>query len=362
MTGLASRWGVSIAQVQRREIAGRILRRRNRNRTRTSQTETQHSYIATINIGTIKEKEIIQLMKDKNIKIIGLAETRLNGTGRKPLHENYELIYSGEQDSTRNGVALLCEPSFSSCIERINYINGRILAATLNISGQRTSFIQVYAPQQGRPIQEKLDFYEELERACDITPADSDKIIMGDLNGHLGTETVEDIVGSFGIGERNPEGELLIDFCRRNNMSIMNTYFKHQESHTYTWYRYNNQTGTYDQKSQIDFIISSKKSLLTDVKAIPSISLDADHRLLRGTLKIHTPPIIPNTKRTRIHREKTEEVKREIQSRFEEKLHHPTFETVEEGWAEMKETIDTIQKEVIGTSLVGAGKRKRTAW
>ena len=143
MTGLASRWGVSIAQAQRREIAGRILRRRNRNRTRTSQTETQHSYIATINIGTIKEKEIIQLMKDKNIKIIGLAETRLNGTGRKTLHENYELIYSGEQDSTGNGVALLCEPSFSSCIERIDYINGRILAATLNISGQRTSFIQV---------------------------------------------------------------------------------------------------------------------------------------------------------------------------------------------------------------------------
>ena len=61
--------------------------------------DTQYSYIATINIGTIKEKEeeIIQFMKDKNIKIIGLAETRLKGTGRKTLHENYELIYSGSR-------------------------------------------------------------------------------------------------------------------------------------------------------------------------------------------------------------------------------------------------------------------------
>ena len=161
---------------------------------------------------------------------------------------------------------------------------------------------------------------------------------MGDLNGHLGTKVVEDVVGCFGIGERNPEGELLIDFCRRNNMSIMNTYFKHQESHTYTYYRYSNETGTYYKKSQIDFIISSKKSLLADVKAIPSISLDSDHRLVRGKLKIHTPPQISNTKQTRIHREKIEELRRDIQSRVEEKLQHPAFETVEEGWAKMKET------------------------
>ena len=51
---------------------------------------------------------------------------------------------------------------------------------------------------------------------------------MSDLNGHVGSDKVENIVGDFGLGTRNAEGDALIDFCMRNNLSIMNTFFKHQ--------------------------------------------------------------------------------------------------------------------------------------
>ena len=265
--------------------------------------EPLYAYIATINIGTLndKEEEVVQLIQDKKIKLIGLAETRTKGKGRKTLHNNYEIVYSGEQNSTRNGVAIVMEPSFAKHIEKIDYVSGRIVAVTLNINGHRTSFIQAYAPQQGRSIQEKLDFYEDLERTFDRTPADSDKIIMGDLNGHVGNTEIEDVVGHFGIGEKNMEGELIIDFCRRNNLTVMNTFFKHQESHIYTWYRYNYQTNTHDQKSQIDFILSNNEKIIADVKAFPGLSLDADHRLLRGKLKLHQPPTETKTKQGAIY-------------------------------------------------------------
>ena len=51
---------------------------------------------------------------------------------------------------------------------------------------------------------------------------------MGDLNGHVGSRTVEGVIGNFGVGNINEEGEMLIDFCVRNNLSVMNTFFKHQ--------------------------------------------------------------------------------------------------------------------------------------
>ena len=93
----------------------------------------------------------------------------------------------------------------------------------------------------------------------------------------------------------------------------MNTFFKHQASHVYTWYRYNNQLGDYDQKTQIDFILSTKKSIIKDVKAIPSESLDSDHRLLMGKLKIHLPSKAKTQTRKRLKVENLSENKQEIQ-------------------------------------------------
>ena len=52
-------------------------------------------------------------------------------------------------------------------------------------------------------------------------------IIIGDWNGHVGTDRlgVENIIGSFGVGERNAEGRRILDFCLTQNLAIMNTFF-----------------------------------------------------------------------------------------------------------------------------------------
>ena len=62
---------------------------------------------------------------------------------------------------------------------------------------------------------------------------------MGDWNGHVGMDRtgVENVLGAHEIGNRNDEGNRILDFCAVNNLSIMNTYYKHQESHKWTWYR-----------------------------------------------------------------------------------------------------------------------------
>ena len=71
-------------------------------------------------------------------------------------------------------------------------------------------------------------------------------------------------MGTFGIGEKNVEGERILEFAKINNLSIMNTYYKHHKSQKWTLYRY------------------SKKNtaLFLDVKTLPSVSMDADHRLV----------------------------------------------------------------------------------
>ncbi|XP_071493217.1 uncharacterized protein [Diadema antillarum] len=341
---------------------GRTTRNTTTERTLTKIYE--YANIGTINAGTIRGKteEIVDLMQERQLKVLGIAETRLQGQGRKTVHDNYELIYSGSERDTRHGVGLFFHPDFAVHIEKVHYISNRIIASILNINNHRVSFIQAYAPQQGRPQEEKDEFYEQLQDTLDNIPIDSEIIVMGDLNGHVGSRPVEGVIGNFGVGTRNEDGEMLIDFCVRNNLSVMNTYFKHQESHQYTWYRYNSRIGQYDLKTQIDFILSTRKSVIKDVKTIPAVSLDSDHRLVKGKMKIHLPEKEKSKVRKRV---KTENIKTslpKIQLKLREVRDTVRGEDIEEHWEKLKHCLHEIQEKIVGVATLGNRKKKETGW
>ena len=98
------------------------------------------------------------------------------------------------------------------------------------------------------------------------------------MNGHIGTDRtgIENILGAFSIGDRNREGENIIDFCVENQMSIMNTFYNHRESQKWAWYHFDSTVGAYTEKSMIDLAITNNKGLFNDVKSVPSVSFDSD--------------------------------------------------------------------------------------
>ena len=92
-------------------------------------------------------------------------------------------------------------------------------------------------------------------------------------------------IGHQGIGESNADCKRILDVCVWNNLAVMNTYYQHKEAHKWTWYRWNSIKRKYDKQSQIDLFLSSNKNRIRNVKAIPSVSLDSDHRLVLMTTK-----------------------------------------------------------------------------
>lgn len=301
-------------------------------------------------------------MTERNLKLIGLAETRHEGHGQKILHDDYEIFYSGGQASNRHGVAIILHPDLCRYVDKVQYVNNRIIALTLNLHSYKVSFIQAYAPQQGRPQEEKETFYNQLQDTFDSLPTDSEINIIGDLNGHVGKQKVENVIGDFGVGERNDEGEALIDFCIRNSLAVMNTFFKHQESHQYTWYRYNNQLGTYDLRTQIDFVLSTRKSTIKDVKVIPSESFDSDHRLVKAKMKIHLPKKEKTCVRKRVKIENIKDTEQEIQQSIRENADNIKSDDIEEYWKNLRDHLQNIQEDIIGMKNVGKTKKKKTGW
>ena len=69
----------------------------------------------------------------------------------------------------------------------------------------------------------------------------------------------------------------------------MNTFYQHRENHKWTLYRWNNQRQDYTDRSMIDLFLTNQESIINEVKAVPSLSLDADHRLVMAKLKIKIP-------------------------------------------------------------------------
>ena len=62
-------------------------------------------------------------------------------------------------------------------------------------------------------------------------------ILAGDFNAKTGSshENYPSVVGRYGKGKTNSNGEFLIEFALKNELFLTNTTFKHKMSHRTTW-------------------------------------------------------------------------------------------------------------------------------
>ena len=321
--------------------------------------------IATMNASTLngKEEEIVERMKSRGLDILGLCETRYRGSGRRILQGNYLLIYSGGEEA-RHGVALILKENLASRVKLESAVSERLMSVTLQLNEGSLKIIQVYAPQQGRPNAEKEQFYNSLQE--EYERSGGEVVLTGDFNGHIGCERegVEHVIGAFSVGNKNREGERILDFCVLNNLAIMNTFYKHKEEHKWTWYRWSQEGQQYTDKSMIDLIITNNKTLFNDVRAIPSESFDSDHRMVVGKIKITCPTQQKGPTRKRICIENLKEEDRVIRLREKIREHVPTHEpqNVEQEWRRFRDTIVEASEDILETKKVGRPKKKKTAW
>ena len=71
-------------------------------------------------------------------------------------------------------------------------------------------------------MSEKEKFYEEMARGYEVENENEVLICLGDFNGHIGKEVdgFEGVYRGFGIGKRNLEGRLLLEFFVEKGMRV----------------------------------------------------------------------------------------------------------------------------------------------
>ncbi|KAK3540661.1 hypothetical protein QTP70_034516 [Hemibagrus guttatus] len=65
-----------------------------------------------------------------------------------------------------------------------------------------------------------------------------ERVVIGaDFNGHVGegNRGDEEVMGKFGVKEKNLEGQMVVDFAKRMDMAVVNNYFQKREEHRVTY-------------------------------------------------------------------------------------------------------------------------------
>ena len=250
---------------------------------------------ASLNVGTLtgKSNEVVETLSRRGIDLCCVQETRLKcDTGDNQTRvitgkdTKYKLYFCGNNRGL-GGVGILLAEKWLNNVFKVERFSDRIMLLKLVIGKVVLSFLSLYAPQVGLPLADKIKFYDQLQAICTTIPCTDVLFCIGDWNGHVGAAACgyENVHGGHGYGERNTEGERILEFATANDLLVGNTRFIKRETHLITY-----QSG--DLSTQVDYVLYRKsfRKEVTNVKVIPGEECASQHRLLVCDLRVQLSP------------------------------------------------------------------------
>ncbi|KAK3510589.1 hypothetical protein QTP70_011797 [Hemibagrus guttatus] len=230
LQGAGGNW----ATVGRRSRGGRRVHRQREKR----KGKSVGLRIGTLNVGTMtgKGRELADVMERRKVDILCVQETRWKGSKARSIGAGFKLFYYGV-DSKRNGVGVVLKEEFVRNVLEVKRVSDRVMSLKLEIEGTMLNVVSGYAPQVGCELGEKERFWSELDEVMESIPTGERVVIGADFNGHVGEGNTgdEEVMGKFGVKERNLEGQMVVDFAKRMDMGVVNTYFQKREEHRVTY-------------------------------------------------------------------------------------------------------------------------------
>ncbi|KAL1446168.1 hypothetical protein WDU94_012372, partial [Cyamophila willieti] len=341
------------------QLHGHRFGQRNQLRQHSKKQKEDTLRIGILNVLTLKNKveECIDVLIERKLDILGLSEVKRKGNGMEELRAGFHIFWSGGNEA-KYGVAIIVSNDIKNCITEVNNISDRLMKINIKLRDDTITILQCYTPQTGCPDSEKQEFENLLE-----SHLRGDKcIVMGDMNAQVGSNrtSYETIMGPWGYGNRNLEGERLIDLCIRNELIIGNTWYKKRESHKITRYSWDGRL-----KTMIDFFLVSDniKPWLNNVKVIPSVSLGSDHRLVVSCFKVKKlkPMNISQDKKIKSYKLKDIKHAEEFRAIVSQGMPQCAMRTIEEEWTNFKKVIVSAAEKVCGRNNEKR-KYKETPW
>ena len=317
--------------------------------------------VCTVNVGTLKGKsrEVVDMLNRRGVDICCLQETRYRNQGCTVFGKNddkYKFWYSGSDDGV-GGVGIMVKSIMTESVIEVVRFSDRVIKLTLVLGGDLWHIFSVYAPQVGRSAQEKQAFWDSLEDEVGRIPDGEGLLIGGDMNGHIGRDITgyDEEIGLYGYGDRNEEGEMVLNMCKNHGLRVLNTLFRKEREKLITY-----KSG--QAETQIDLILMRDKrgAKVSDCCVIPGEACLTQHRLVRAKINIR------NHSKFKVHVQKRIKMWKlkdpELRERYERKLAEYLDTTTESSLTKLKDGIMTVGAEICGVTTGRRGRQRETWW
>ncbi|KAK3530053.1 hypothetical protein QTP86_011065 [Hemibagrus guttatus] len=307
---------------------------------------------------TGKGRELADVMERRKVDILCVQETRWKGSKARSIGAGFKLFYYGV-DSKRNGVGVVLKEEFVRNVLEVKRVSDRVMSLKLEFEGVMLNVVSGYAPQVGCELEEKERFWSELDEVMESIPTGERVVIGADFNGHVGEGNTgdEEVMGKFGVKERNLEGQMVVDFAKRMDMAVVNTYFQKREEHRVTY-----KSG--GRRTQVDYILCRRGNLkeISDCKVVVGESVARQHRMVvcRMTLMVCKTKRSKIEKKTKWWKLKKEECCEEFRQKLRQALGGQVV--LPDDWETTAEVIRETGRKVLGVSSGRRKEDKETWW
>ena len=138
------------------------------------------------------------------------------------------------------------------------------------------SMINIYALTISYGNEEKEAFYQALASVVDHINIVDKLLILGYFNAWVAKDhtTYNDAIGKFGKGNKNSNGELLLNFCTQRHLCITNMYFSQLDKNYFMWKHPRSK-----HYPLLDYVVTHKADLtnILSTKAMQGAECSTDH-------------------------------------------------------------------------------------
>ena len=160
--------------------------------------------VGTLNIGTMtgRGRELADMMERRNVDILCLKETKWKGSKARNIAGVCKIFYNGA-DGRKNGIGIVLREELAESVLEVKRVSDRLMAMKLEVNGSMLNIVSAYAPQVNHSMEEKNDFWEDLDGLIKSISKEERIVLGADLNGHVGEGNIgdEEIMGRYGAGQ-----------------------------------------------------------------------------------------------------------------------------------------------------------------
>ena len=190
--------------------------------------------------------------------------------------------------------------------------------------------------------------YDTLEELIVKQKGSDALVLMGDWNAVVGETGYEKVAGTYGLGNQNARGLKLIEFCKRRDLVVMNTWFRQEKRRLYTW-----QAPGHGEKYQIDYIMVKQRyrNVVKKVCTLPGADAETDHNLLAATIRMRLKRIRKTRRRKKWNLDKLSERKMEFANAVNMSMQNVVDHNPDDGlmqWEILKHAVKEAAEKEIG--------------